>query len=298
MVPAGSACILDDFSMPALDGTALRATLFENGDPKAAVIISSATAVPRAYYRAFAQGLADAGAAVLTYDYRGCGDSRSDLRRSTARMRDWGTLDFAGAIEFMAARYPTIPLHAVGHSVGGHVVLLAPNNARIARAVAIAAQSGYWRLYRGFERYRVYAFMRAIMPLSTRMFGYFPGRALRFGDDLAPGVLLEWSRWCTSPGYFFDDPSMTALENAKTFTAPTMMIGLSDDPWATPQAIDALQCGFTHAPVTRKEIDPHVAGLREIGHMGFFRSANATLWPRVVQFLGLVEPATKSPARL
>jgi predicted alpha/beta hydrolase len=277
-----------DHAIPSLDGQPLAATLFEpEGDPATAVIVSPATGTPRGFYRAFCSHLAERGAAVVTYDYRGTGQPPQELRRSKARMRDWGERDFPGVIRWMRDRYPAVDLHAVGHSVGGHVLLMAANNAEIARAVTVASQSGYWRLYRGFERYRVFAFVKAIMPILTHLLGYFPGSRVAFGVDLAPGVLYEWSRWCTSPGYFFDDATLESLRNARTYTAPTRMIGLSDDPWATPRAIDALQVGFVATPVDRVEIVPEREGLGDIGHMGFFRARNATCWRYVTEFLSI-----------
>jgi predicted alpha/beta hydrolase len=169
--------------------------------------------------------------------------------------------------------------------------------ARIEAAVTVASQSGYWRLYRGFERYRIYAFVKAIMPALTRIFGYFPGERVAFGTNLAPGVLYEWSRWCTSPHYFFDDPDMDAvLANADAFRAPITMVGLSDDPWATPRAIDALVPAFSHASVARIEIDPQTYGLHAVGHMGFFRAANAPLWCIVDDALNLHTDVSKEYA--
>lgn len=281
-----------DLIVPALDGEPLGATLYEpDGEVRSAVIVSSATGTPRGFYRAFCEQLAASGAAVVAYDYRGTGQTPKTLRRSGARMRDWGERDFAGVVAWMRERYAHVALQAVGHSVGGHVLLMAPNNGAISRAVVVASQSGYWRLYRGFERYRVYAFVKAIMPALTRLLGYFPGSRVAFGLDLAPGVLYEWSRWCVSPGYFFDDASLESLRNARTFTAPTRMIGLADDPWATPRAIDALQAGFAAAPIDRVEIDPASEGLAEIGHMGFFRARNAACWKYVTEFLTAASPA-------
>jgi len=267
-----------DLTIPAMDGAMLDATLYEPERVERATIVSPATGTPRGYYRAFCEYLAERGSAVLVYDYRGTGAAPAALRRSKARMRDWGELDFPGAIAWMRSRYPGTPLYAVGHSVGGHVLLMAPNNAELSGAVAVAAQSGYWRLYRGFEKYRVFAFVKAIMPLLTWINGYFPGSRTAFGLDLAPGVLYEWSRWCTSPHYFFDDPSLTSLGNARTLTAPVRMIGLTDDPWATPRAIDALEAGFVATDVERIEIDPASERLEGIGHMGFFRARNAAIW--------------------
>ena len=67
----------DDITIPATDGYPLGATLFlPRGAKRHAVLISSATAVPRKIYRGFAGYLAHRGCAVLTYDYRGIGGSR------------------------------------------------------------------------------------------------------------------------------------------------------------------------------------------------------------------------------
>jgi predicted alpha/beta hydrolase len=277
-----------DLQIPASDGLLLNATLFEPEAPRAAVIVSSATATPRGFYRAFAKYLCNLGAAVVTYDYRGSGGDIEALRRSDARMRDWGERDFPGVIASMRERYPVLDLFAVGHSVGGHVLLLANNASEIKRAVVVATQNGYWKRYRGVERWRVYALMRWIMPLATRLYGYFPGEALRFGENLAPGIMREWGTWCCTPTYFFDDPTMaTLLANANRFTAPTLMIGLADDPWATKDAIDAFEAGFVAAPVRRLELSPESAGVEAIGHMGFFRAASGpALWPIVAADFG------------
>ena len=68
---------IDDITFPAIDGYLLGATLFlPRGAKRHAVLISSATAVPRKIYKSFAGYLARRGYAVLTYDYRGIGDSR------------------------------------------------------------------------------------------------------------------------------------------------------------------------------------------------------------------------------
>src|SRR3954468_15068677 len=68
---------IDDITVPATDRYLLGATLFlPRGTKRHAVLINSATAVPRKIYRGFAGYLAGRGCAVLTYDYRGIGDSR------------------------------------------------------------------------------------------------------------------------------------------------------------------------------------------------------------------------------
>ena len=123
------------------------ATLFlPRGTKRHAVLINSATAVPRKIYRGFAAYLARRGCAVLTYDYRGIGDSRQQamvgynqpksLVGFKASMSDWAALDVTAAVRWMRERYNTLPLTYVGHSFGGQALGLLANNTRnLARAV-------------------------------------------------------------------------------------------------------------------------------------------------------------------
>lgn len=118
---------IDEISFPATDGYALTGTLFlPRGAKRHAVLINSATAVPRKIYRGFASYLAHRGCAVLTYDYRGIGDSRQpamvgynrpkSLVGFKASMSDWATQDVTAAVRWMRERYQGLPLAYVGHS--------------------------------------------------------------------------------------------------------------------------------------------------------------------------------------
>src|SRR5205809_953060 len=72
-----SEVLIQDTTIAARDGYALAASVFvPEGRPSGAVLINSATAVPRKIYRGFAGYLASQGFAVVTYDYRGTGGSR------------------------------------------------------------------------------------------------------------------------------------------------------------------------------------------------------------------------------
>jgi len=278
-----------DVTIPALDGIALRATLFECERPRAAVIVSGATAVPRAYYAGLARYLQANGAAVVTYDYRGSGEPPQALRRSPARMRDWGELDAPGVVAWLRARYPDPPLHLVGHSYGGHALLLAPNNREIGRAVTIASGLGYWGFVTPRERIRVFALMRFVTPLAVTVFGYSPGSRMGFGEDLAPGVAREWSRWVLNPRYFLDDPTLTSVRNGAGYHGSLLMLAPSDDAWITRAAVEGLAAAFTGTHPEIRTVDPRAFGLEHIGHMGFFRSANAAAWRIVGDALDLEE---------
>ena len=184
----------DDITVPATDGYPLAATLFlPRGAKRHAVLINSATAVPRKLYRGFAGYLAKRGCAVLTYDYRGTGDSRQQaltgynqpksLVGFKASMSDWAEQDITAAVAWMRERYKALPFAYVGHSFGGQALGLLPNNSEISRALFIAAQAGYWKLMASPERYRVYAMLNLIGLPLTRALGYMPGKA-GLGMDL------------------------------------------------------------------------------------------------------------------
>lgn len=276
-----------DQRIAARDGYSLGATIFGERASGPVIIVSSATAVPRKIYRDFALHLARRGASVITYDYRGIGDSApSHLKGFPARMRDWAELDFAGVIDDARARYPRRPIGVVGHSFGGQALLLAPNTQEIARAVTVAAQAGYWRLCAGAEKYRVYALLKAILPPINAACGYMPGSRLGLGEDLPSGVFREWSGWCLRRDYFLSDPTLDSLANRGKFSGPLVMVGIDDDPWATPPAIDLLATGFTGTTAMRRQIAPAEAGARRMGHFGFFRKDLAgALWDGVADAL-------------
>ena len=286
----------DDITFPAKDGYSLGGTLFlPRGAKRHAVLISSATAVPRQIYKGFASYLAGRGSAVLTYDYRGTGDSRQkslvgynkpkSLAGFQASMSDWAALDAAAAVTWMRDRYNGLPLGYVGHSFGGQALGLLPNNTEIARALLIASQAGYWGLMTSPERYRVYALLNFVGVPLTRLLGYAPGR-MGLGLDLPKGVFLQWVRWVMSKRYMFDDPTLEALANFPNYRGALRALCISDDPWATRPAVDLLCSGFTSITPDIDTITPSDVGVARIGHFGFFRSQHRDmLWRGAAEWL-------------
>ncbi len=215
----------DDITLPATDGYPLSATLFlPRGAKRHAVLINSATAVHRKLYRGFAGYLARRGCAVLTYDYRGTGDSRQQaltgynqpksLVGFKASMSDWAAQDVTAAVSWMRERYHDMPFAYIGHSFGGQALGLLSNNTEISRALLIAAQAGYWKLMTSPERYRVYAMLNFIGLPLTRALGYMPGKA-GLGMDLPKEAFLQWVGWVMSPRYLFELQTRRLAEFSK-----------------------------------------------------------------------------------
>ncbi|MHC2335328.1 alpha/beta hydrolase family protein [Bradyrhizobium sp. USDA 4454] len=286
----------DDIVVPAADGYPLAATLFlPRGKKRRAVLINSATAVPRNFYRGFAGYLARRGAAVLTYDYRGTGDSRplaatglnkpKSLSGFQATMADWAALDTTAAVSWMRDRYGDLPLGYVGHSFGGQALGLLANNTEIRRALLIAAQAAYWKLMASPERYRVVAFMNGIgLPLA-RTLGYVPAWA-GLGMDLPKGVFEQWRSWVMRERYLLDDPALAGRENFTKFKGKLRAFSITDDTWATRPAVELFCSAFTATSPEIISIRPADAGVSKIGHFGFFRSDHRdTLWRGAAEWL-------------
>ncbi len=287
---------IDDITFPAADGYLLGATLFlPRGTKRHAVLINSATAVPRKIYRGFAGYLARRGCAVLTYDYRGTGGSRQkalagnnrprSLVGFKASMSDWAALDVTAAVAWMRQRYNALPLSYVGHSFGGQALGLLPNNSEVSRALLIAAQAGYWKLMVSPERYRVYAMLKFVGLPLTRLLGYAPAWS-GLAEDLPRGVFEQWVGWVMSERYLFDDPDLKAIENFAHYKGALRALCLSDDAWATRPAVELLCSGFTSTTPEVLTITPADAGVARIGHFGFFRSEHRdTLWRGAAEWM-------------
>jgi predicted alpha/beta hydrolase len=290
----------DDITFPATDGYLLGASLYlPRGAKKNAVLINSATAVPRKIYKGFASYLAGRGCAVLTYDYRGIGGSRKrslgdknqplSLKGFDASMAEWAARDVTAAVGWMRERYHGLPLSYVGHSFGGQALGLLPNNTEVSRALLIAAQAGYWRLMTSPERYRVYVVMNFVGKPLTWLLGYAPGWS-GIGEDLPRGVYAQWVSWVMNQRYMFDEPNLAALANFANYRGKLRALCLSDDPWATPPTIELLCAGFTSIKPDIVTITPADIGARRIGHFGFFRPDHRdTLWRGAAEWLQATE---------
>lgn len=284
------------------DGARLAGTLFEpEGPARAAVVVHAATAVPSKIYTPFAGELADRGLAVLVYDYRGTGRSARRPRSldSAVRMRDWIDLDASAATGLLAELVPGVPLLAVGHSVGGHAIALSDSSARLDAAVFVAMHLAHTGLIPDArERRRVRLLLDVVGPVAMALLGHLPGRRLGLGEDLPSGVVREWAAWTRRPGYFFDDPTMDASRRAAAYTTPTLYVGLDDDPWSTPEAMDRFAAHLPAAPVERLQLAPHPDS--PAGHLGFFRSGQRELlWPPVLDWIEgrLALASSRSDAR-
>lgn len=274
-----------DIRIETEDGFPLAGTLTSGSGAGPAVLISSATAVPRGFYRAFAETLvAEHGfSAALTYDYRGTGGSRhAGAKSRRISMRDWGRKDLPAALDALKAAVPERPVVGVGQSYGGQALGLSGRHDEFQRYLMIVPMSGYWR--GTAEPFKVLASMNLVGVPLAMLTGRVPEWA-GIGIELPGGVFRDWARWCRDKDYFFNDPILNARAGYAAVTTPILAIGMKDDKWGTPTAMEGLMKYYSNAPVERRWADPGEAG-GAIGHIGFFKSRfKVTLWPSAIDWL-------------
>jgi len=260
------------------------------------LIVKSATGVKCTYCDGFARFLAGRGFTVILWDARGIGDSRDGpAARDPARMRDWGQLYLEAVLRHIAQSCEPDPsrITVIGHSSGGHLAALAPSLARVPRLVLLASGTCYWRRYPLREQPLMLAMWLVLAPLMLASLGYWPGR-LGSGHDLPAGVVRDWRRWSLLPEYLFDDPSIDASGHA-AYRGRVLSYSFTDDRgFAPPAAAAHLLSRMGAAHIAHRTFKPADAGVRRIGHFGFFRQQTSVLWSGVANWIDAASAAPPS----
>jgi predicted alpha/beta hydrolase len=284
------------------DGTPLAVRRYEAAGPqRASVVIGGAMGVRQAFYEPFARWLAQEDVDVWTFDYRGSGDSRpggagASLRGFEADLFDWAR-DYEAVIDAAKAARPDRPLYLLGHSLGAQLPGFLQRPQQVDGLVSIAAGSGYWRENAPRLKRTVLYFWFVLVPLATRLWGYFPGRKLRKVGDLPRGVILQWRRWCLDPRYSVGAEGEAAARSYGRVRFPVLALSITDDELMTLEGTQSLLSFYASAPKAVQRIAPADVQARRIGHFGFFREQfSLNLWPRLADSLHRLAALTASPA--
>jgi predicted alpha/beta hydrolase len=274
-------------TLTTADGQSLAARSFEPaGTPRRALLLANAMGVPQRFYAPFAQWLCEQGVAVLTFDFRGQGDSPPrQLKHCDADLHTWATQDLQAAVDWFVQRHAGVPKVYLGHSLGGQLFGMLRGHEAFERVVTVASGSGYWRLNSAPLRYVVPVLWYVIAPLALRLAGYFPGRRLGAVGDLPAGVMRQWRRWCLHPDYLGAEGAETRKVYAQVRT-PITAVMLDDDELISAQGVRALYRLYANAPVRFERLTPGTHGLKRIGHFGLFRpQAAPALWPLALRWI-------------
>lgn len=283
------------FEIRADDGYPIGVTVFRpRWTPKARLVVAGHPLIPQAFYGSFAEFATNRRFEVLTFDYRGIGRSKpADLKDFRMEALDWARRDLAAAIDKMYT--PGIPLYVIGHAFAGRAFGLLPNHAKVAGFYVFGAGTG-WEGYMPLDkRLRLRAIGSVLLPLLIRWVHYSPRKALGAGEDLPADVCHQWRRWSRLPRGFFDDASITGLnESFARVRTPIVAANAHDDACAPPRSRDSLLQFYTAAKVERRSLESHLTDV-PIGHLGYFQRSAAPYWDEALRwFDGLARRASDS----
>jgi predicted alpha/beta hydrolase len=257
------------------DGASVELTVFAASKARVQFLCVPALGVEAAYYEPLARSFAAAGIDCVTADLRSLGLSSVRVRRGV----DFGYRqlvdDLALIVDAVAALAPT-PLYLLGHSLGGQVSALLAGSRPLGLAglVLCACGTPWYRLYRMPLSPGLYAFAH-LAGLSSRVLGYYPGRALRFAGTEAAQLMQEWSRLARRGR--FDIAGLDGEETLARSRLPTLSISLAHDRLTPRETIDHLAAKLCGAPVTRVHLDESTAPRRSLDHFRWAREPAAVV---------------------
>lgn len=282
--------IKKDIRIEAADGFPLAATLFAPRDQPngKAIVLGSALGVPRYIYFKLAQFLKKQGFIVLTFDYRGVHESQnSQVSGAAIKMADWGALDIDATLAWMINEYQAKELIYLGHSCGGQLLGMAPHATEISKAIFVASQSGYWKLWPFPLHWGVWCVWNLI-PVIAQFTDNFPARILQLSSvDIPSGVAKQWAQWGKSPNYLWDFIPSEDNNRYQELSFPLLSIGFSDDRYlGPPKSVDKL---LSYYPSTQPDLQiktPSDYNRKSIGHFGFLKEEfHDTLWQELASWL-------------
>ena len=93
-------------------------------------------------------------------------------------------------------------------------------------------------------------------------------------------MALDWARWCTRGGYATNAvrhrPEQDFHARVRT---PLTVLHAADDPIANPGSVADLLRTLPSAPGEVLCLRPQDVGLRELGHLNWFRQSHQVVWP-------------------
>lgn len=256
------------------------------------VLVLPAMGVPARRYGRLADALSGQGLSGAVLEWPGTGSSplRADRRH------DWGYADLLShqlvpAIAALRGGAAAGPVLLLGHSLGGHLALMA-------RAAGAAGVGGIllmscgspWRQTLAARERRQLAVLCALVAVLTPLLGCFPGDRVGFGGRQPRRLMREWATFAARgqlPAGLLEPPTPA---QAAAATAPRVKaLSLQGDVYAPAAATRHL---LALAGVPDAQVD-EVAGPGLSGHFDWLREP-APAAPRLARELRALSPRSRS----
>lgn len=271
------------------DNVRLSATLYRANSPKGVVVIGAAIGIPQGFYRAFCSFLASSGYSCITFDYRGTGSSFVEQQALKIKLEDWGVKDIEAVIKFSKRHIngDELPVHFIGHSIGGQVVGLASASLELSSITCIATSLPFWRRWPFPKNFSVLALAKLVIPSLAAFRSEFPANKVGLGSMNFPTTVAKrWAKWMSHPDYLFAAKFNLNTQYYQSIAIPLLSYGFEDDGLAPEQNINRYLARFPNAKVTRRSVAPEELGKGLIGHSGFFKEKfQDSLWRDTLSWL-------------
>ncbi|MGN5764037.1 alpha/beta fold hydrolase [Acinetobacter calcoaceticus] len=274
---------VESFWISCKDGYQLAAQFYatESTDKPYPILICPATGITKNFYHAFAQWLNQQGYPVLSFDFRGIGESlHGALKDSTASINDWGIYDIPAAIEALLNRTQAEKVIIVGHSAGGQLLGIASNYHKVAKVLAIAGSTGHVKGLKGKTKVLAPLMFNVIFPVSSFVKGYGATQFIGMGENLPKNVAKQWAEFCSKPGYVMNAIGKSIFEDYhQQIQCPITSFWATDDEIATHSNVKDLLRLYPNAETKLIELNPQQLGYKQIGHMLMFKKSHQKIWP-------------------
>ena len=268
----------DWHELKAADGTVVPVQAFAaTGRPKAVFVMLPALGVQARLYARLAAGLAEGGITTVLVEQRGHGKSPYRAGRGKSfGFKDFLDVDIALVLSWVRMTYPGQPFYLGGHSLGGHFssIVAGRRPDRIKGVIHLA--TGF--PYHGFFDRKAASKIKTLcllLPLTTLIYGYFPGHKLGFGGCEYRRLMLDWRAWARKGSYNagFDDP---VEDQIATYTGRVLSIAFDQDDYASDKATGYCHSRFKSADVTALTLGAAEQG-EHLGHFDWARKPNGTV---------------------
>jgi predicted alpha/beta hydrolase len=256
----------------------LSCRVFEGKKAKSILIIASATGVKQSFYQKFAEYTASNGFTVVTFDYYGIGDSLIlPIKQLTNNVEGWA-VDLEAVIAYCLEMRPNSKVSVMGHSMGGQLIGLCPSASRLQKIVLVAAQSGYWKYWKGFGKSKMWFNWYVLFPVLNNLFGYFPGKRISGMENLPKGVARQWSKWGRRKSYILSEIAAENLYYQK-IKSDIVSFSIDDDDYAPKEAVEWMTNQYRNSNIKSTHLKPIDFGVEKIGHFGVFKDKfKTTIW--------------------
>ncbi len=271
---------MEKIKIQTADGYQLVAHIFSSEkNSKKLLLINTATGVKQTIYFSFARFFAENGFTVITYDYRGIGESKpQEIKGFHSNMKIWGSVDYQAVTDYIQNRFGDYEKFCLGHSVGALILGMNKDSQLFKSFVFVATQKSYWGNLRFKTQLEAIIGFGFLLPTVTKVLGYFPAHRFGLGESLPSGNAFDWRTLI-----MHKESTNKVLERTENYssdlTQKVFFLYMEDDFWVTEEGVQKLMKEtFPNMKPNFRKVKVAESDAGKIGHINFFRSYNKKLW--------------------